>query len=412
MTSIKVKFRLSTSTNDNTGTIYYQITHERTVRQLSTSFLITSDEWDKERSRIIVKGDEDREPHLLYIQKEIQHDMIRLGVIIKSLCEKGVIFTADEIIDKFRHYKRKYTLFHYMESLVVQMKEQGRIRTAETYTAAIHSFKKFLIDTTTHKWCHNAEDFMLDCLTSEIMEAYEAWHKKAGKTNNTISFYIRILRAVYNRAVEDGIIACDHNPFKRVYTGIDKTMKRALSLEYIKKLKSLDLTSYPRLDYARDMFMMSFYLRGISFIDLAFLRKTDLHGGKLTYNRRKTGQTLEIAWTPEMQHIIDKYPPNRTDYLMPIITKTGINERNAYRNAGYKINRYLKHLAEIIDSPIPLTLYVSRHSWASIAKAKGIPIRVISEGMGHDNETTTQIYLASLDTSAVDAANSLIISSL
>ncbi|MDE7467018.1 MAG: tyrosine-type recombinase/integrase, partial [Muribaculaceae bacterium] len=86
--------------------------------------------------------------------------------------------------------------------------------------------------------------------------------------------------------------------------------------------------------------------------------------------------------------------------------------RYAYRNAGYNINHNLKKIASKVGISIQLTLYVARHSWAAAAKAKGIPLSVISEGMGHDSEATTQIYLASLDTSIVDKANSLILSSL
>ena len=113
-----------------------------------------------------------------------------------------------------------------------------------------------------------------------------------------------------------------------------------------------------------------------------------------------------------MQLILDKYPENSTDYLLPIIRSTGINERCSYRNTGYNINYSLKQIAGMVGVAIPLTLYVARHSWASAAKAKGIPISVISEGMGHDSESTTRIYLASLDTSVVDRANSLILKSL
>ena len=113
-----------------------------------------------------------------------------------------------------------------------------------------------------------------------------------------------------------------------------------------------------------------------------------------------------------MQAILDKYPENASDYLLPIIRNHGTNERCTYRNIGYNINHNLKHIAAMVGVTIPLTLYVASHSWASAAKAKGIPLSVISEGMGHDSETTTQIYLASLDTSAVDRANSLILSSL
>lgn len=160
------------------------------------------------------------------------------------------------------------------------------------------------------------------------------------------------------------------------------------------------------------MFMMSFYLRGMSLIDMAFLKKTDLQNGHITYRRRKTGQQLTIEWTKEMQMLLDKYPQNSSDYILPIIKNTGVNERCVYRNMGYQINNRLKKIAKMIGVTIPLTLYVARHSWASAAKAKGIPLSVISEGMGHDSEATTQIYLASLDTSVVDKANSIILKSL
>lgn len=163
---------------------------------------------------------------------------------------------------------------------------------------------------------------------------------------------------------------------------------------------------------ARNMFMMSFYLRGMSFIDMAFLRKSDLKNGYLTYRRRKTGQRLIIKWTAEMQAILAKYPENKSNYLLPIIKSPDTNEQSAYRNVGYSINQRLKAIARMLGINIPLTMYVARHSWASAAKAKGIPVSVISEGMGHDSEATTQIYLASLDTSVVDSANSIILDAL
>ncbi len=160
------------------------------------------------------------------------------------------------------------------------------------------------------------------------------------------------------------------------------------------------------------MFLMSFYTRGMSFIDMAFLKKSDLKNGVLSYRRHKTGQLLSIQWTTEMQMLLDKYPENPTQYLFPIITTPNAQERYTYRKMGYVINSNLKKVARIIGIYIPLTMYVARHSWASIAKAKGVPLSVISEGMGHDNEATTQIYLTSLDTSVVDKANSLILKSL
>lgn len=249
---------------------------------------------------------------------------------------------------------------------------------------------------------------MLDSLNSGTMEAYESFLQQKGVVPNTISFYMRILRATYNRAVDEGAIE-DCKPFRHVYTGIERTVKRALPLRSIKKIKSLDLSYRPAADYARDMFLLSFYLRGMSFIDMAFLKKSDLKNGYISYRRRKTRQALSIKWTDEMQAILDKYPDNSTPYLLPIIRNSNKTERKIYRNMSYNINRNLKTVARIADINVRLTMYCARHSWASAAKTAGIPITVIRDGMGHLSETTTQIYLASLDTNAVDRANALIL---
>ncbi len=410
MTSIKVKFRPSLVPGHQ-GTIYYQIIRERKVRQLISDYKVFPSEWDDGRSMVTTTPKSERRSFVLSIRERIRWDVERLAKIDRRLDSGGMVYTADDVIDEFNRYAKEYSLFNFMESSIIKLKQNGRVRTAETYTSALNSFKKFLTSQPLKNDNLKEEDIMLDSLTADIMEAYQAWLHQRGVTSNTISFYTRILRAVYNRAVECDIIV-NRNPFKRVYTGIDKTVKRALPLDIIRKIKQLDLSLNPTLDYARDMFLMSFFLRGMSFVDMAFLKKTDLKNGYVIYRRRKTGQSLVIAWTKEMQALLDKYPENSTEYLLPIIRNSGVNERSTYRNVGYNINHNLKKIAVIVGVSIPLTLYVARHSWASAAKAKGIPLSVISEGMGHDSEATTRIYLSSLDTSVVDRANSLILKSL
>lgn len=400
MASIKVKFRPSTVPGRE-GSIYYQILQERNPRQLSTEYRIFSEEWDEKRGQIIAPKDSSRMVLITTVRESVRSDVERLTKINRKFDLIGLSYTADDVIEEFHRYREEYSLFNFMEKLIFKHKQNGKIRTSETYTSTLKSFRKFRKD----------EDIMLDCITSEVMEEYEAWLKSNGLIPNSISFYTRVLRAVYNRAVEEGIID-NRYPFRKVYTGVDKTVKRALPLSIIKKIIGLELTMSPALDLARDMFLLSFYLRGMSFIDMAFLKKSDLRNGCVTYRRRKTGQQLIIAWEPEMQMILDKYPENDTDYLLPIITKPVNNERNTYRNKGYNINHNLKKIAAMVGVNVPLTLYSARHSWASAAKAKGIPLSVISEGMGHDSEATTQIYLASLDTSVVDKANTIILKSL
>lgn len=400
MASVKIKFRPSTVPGRE-GTIYYQIIHERKPRQFVSQYHVFPNEWNSKREKLCCSNRSERLNIIQSIRERIRWDVERFNKIIRKLENSGMQYSVDDIIDEYIQYSKEYSLFNFMENIIAKLKQNNKQRTSETYRSTLNSFKKF----------REEKDIMLDCINSEIMESYEAWHRKRGNTPNTISFYLRVLRAVYNRAIEDEIIE-DKKPFKHVYTGVDKTAKRALPLTIIKRIRSLDLSHNPTLDYAKDMFLMSFFLRGMSFVDMAYLQKTDLRNGMITYRRRKTGQRLTIGWTSEMESILTKYPKNQSQYLLPIIKNPGINERVCYRNANYNINRNLKKIAKMLNLDFQLTMYVARHSWASAAKSKGIPLYIIKEGMGHFSEATTQIYLTSLDSSVVDKANRLIIKSL
>lgn len=400
MANIKVKLRLPAPTGAQ-GTVYYLIGHEQRVKRITSDHRLYPNEWDAKLSTVIVPAKGERRVTLLSIRAAIEKDIERLKRIIDLMQTTRHTFTVDDIADEFRSYRDRYSLFNYMKGLIGTLMQKGRIRTSETYRATLNSFSTFTAGT----------DIMLDEITPTIMESYQAWLGRRGVTPNTISFYTRILRATYNRAVDSGITP-NANPFRHTYTGIDKTIKRALPLSAIRRIRKLDLKPSTRLDYARDMFMLSFFMRGMSFIDMAYRRKTDLSNGYITYRRRKTGQLLTIKWTGEMQSILDKYPENLSKYLLPIIRTSTINERYAYLNTGYSINYNLKKVAQLAAIDIPLTLYVARHSWASAAKSKNIPLSVISEGMGHNSELTTRIYLAALDTSVIDRANAKIISSI
>ena len=399
MASIKVKFRPSTSENKE-GTIYYQIIQNRVIRQLKTDYRLFMHEWDEEESSIITANNS-RQNYLQSIEERIDWDIKRLQSIINQLENKRLKYSADDIISTFQKQANEQSLFNFMQGVIAQLQQMGKQRTSETYRATLRSFMSFRED----------KDILLDEINSDTMLMYEAYLRGRGLTKNTTSFYMRILRAVYNRAVEKDLTT-NRNPFKHVYTGIDKTIKRAIPLKAIKQIKNLDLSLQPSLDFARDMFLFSFYTRGMSFIDMAYLKKKDLSNGILSYRRRKTGQQFFIRWEKCMQEIVEKYDTDYCNpYLLPIL-KYPYDNRSQYKNVLFRTNKYLKEIAKMADVSIPLTLYVARHSWASIAKSKNIPISVISEGMGHDSEMTTQIYLASLDNAVVDRANAQILKDL
>ncbi len=309
--------------------------------------------------------------------------------------------TTEDAVEGLRQSAEKPSFAGFVEEVIARLRRLGKTRTAETYRAALNSFMRF----------REGRDLRPDEIDSDLMEEYEAYLKGCGLSLNTLSFYNRILRAAYNRAVEKGLTPQRH-PFRNLYTGMEKTVKRAIPFEAIRRIKRVDLSPKPDLDFARDMFLFSFYTRGMSFVDMAYLKKSDLKNGILSYRRKKTGQPLHIRWERCMQEIVEKHPNPATEYLLPMITDPAVSDRKQYENALHLVNRKLKKVAERAGVPVPLTMYVSRHSWASTAKRKNIPLSVISEGMGHDSETTTQIYLASLDASVIDEANRLILKDL
>lgn len=377
------------------GGLYFQIIHNRVVRQLNTEYKVFAEEWSAESESVVIKGS--RSNFLLGIQERLSWDVARLEKVVRTLEIERRRFTADDVISMFHKQTKESSFFNFMHGVIAQLKLLGKIRTSETYIATFKSFMVF----------RENQDVPLDGISSDLMLLYEAHLKARDVSMNTISFYMRNLRAVYNRAVEKGLTP-QNKPFRHVYTGVDKTIKRAIPIKEIKALKELDLSLKPSLDFARDMFMLSFYTRGMSFIDMAYLKKSNLQNGILIYRRRKTGQQLTIKWEKCMEVIVSKYPQNQTDYLLPIIKET-VNERRQYDNALHMVNYHLKDLSLMLKLQRPLTMYVARHSWASAAKARNIPLSVISEGMGHDSEATTQIYLASLETSVVDKANKMIL---
>lgn len=191
--------------------------------------------------------------------------------------------------------------------------------------------------------------------------------------------------------------------------GVDKTQKRAVTLDTIRMIRDIDLSRHPSLDFARKVFMFAFYTRGMSFVDIAFLKKTDLHNGVISYSRRKTRQQLQIKVEPETRKIIESFGQNDGPYLLPIISENGQSPELQYENAYFKLNRNIQKVGKLIGLETKLTLYVARHAWASIALSNNVAISTISKAMGHDSEKTTLIYLRSLDTTAVDKANSDII---
>ncbi len=244
--------------------------------------------------------------------------------------------------------------------------------------------------------------------TVRWVERYERWLRARGVSANTVIFHLRNLRAVYNRAVRKRLIPASHvNPFGQLTVRQTATRKRALSRANLKRIVDLDLSSYhPKYALARDIFLFSFFTRGMSFVDMCYLRTGNIRNGVLTYVRHKTGQTLLMSIEPQLQRLIDRYR-NASPYILPILAKD--DSYTNYRQQQRELNKFIRKIGVLLNLPEPLTFYVARHSWATLARDCGTPLTVISAGMGHTSERTTRIYLTQLDHNIIDRANRKII---
>lgn len=305
-------------------------------------------------------------------------------------------FRSSGLAGKFRFQSPCQSVFAFIRTQILKKEKMQCTGTRNNYLYAFFRFKEFRCE----------EDLTFNQMTAELMEQYRAWLLNRGLKQNTVSFYLRTLRTLYRKAVEVGQ-APDCDIFARLPCGSVRTHKRAITAEGIGRIEKLKLPKGSPLDLARDLFLFSFYMRGMSFVDMAYLKKSDLKHGMVSYTRRKTRQHLTVEWEEPMQTLVDKYAhlTQHSIYMLPILSGKESNSYVRYKQVEQNVNRNLKKIGEMIGLKIPLTTYVARHTWASVALRMDIPLATISEGMGHQSYKTTQIYLDTLDTSAVNQAN-------
>ena len=402
MATTRFKFRAS-SVSGKQGTLFIQVIHKRVARQVSTSYKLYPNEWDADSQSVVIRRDtsSDRSQYLNTLQKALRSDTSRLQIIILALDHSRKEYQATDVVKRFlkKEQSNEFTVF--AESLIDKKREEGHLSLATKYQSSLNSLNRFL----------DGRLLTFDDMDSSLMLSYENYLKDLGRCPNTTSFYMRNLRAIYNQAVEQGLTPQNH-PFSRVCTGIAKTVKRAVNIEEVQKIKAKELPADSTDDFSRNIFLFSLYTCGMSLTDIAHLLKSDLQGDYLSYCRQKTGQRINIRWEPCMQQLVDKYKNDDSPYLLPLITRPGEDEERQYKNMIHLINHHLKNLGEALGLSSKLTSYVARHSWASIAKSQDIPVSAISEAMGHTTERTTRIYLKSFDNTLVDCANQKVLSAI
>lgn len=394
MTSIKLCLNKYRAKKNGEFPLVFQIIHKRKRRIISTHIYLLETDFDKENGCIILNPRTQMD-----IKKNnacIKKIKTKLNKIITQFKSDNYEYKVADITDCFFGKKSKAHLLPYMNKVVKELADQKRYGTLNAYKSTTNRVARYI---------SNNQDFCFNDITPQWLTdfVHHLYHDNLCK--NTVNFYLRVFRAIYNRAANENTQgAYKESPFQKVRVKTTKTNKRALELIEFQKLTKLDVSFDPNLELAQDLFMFSYYCRGMSFVDMAFLKKTDIRNNTIYYKRKKNDEPLQIKIIPQLKALINKYK-NKGEYLLPIIKENNQPPYNQYRAGLQQLNKSLKLISGILNLPQLLTSYVARHTWATTAKRSGIPISVISESMGHHSERTTNIYLASLDTNVIDKAN-------
>ncbi|WP_462376782.1 phage integrase SAM-like domain-containing protein [Rikenella microfusus] len=334
---------------------------------------------------------------------------------IRSLELSGEPFTPRDITATYRRRGDRSYLHTFVVSLCEEMERQQKLGTAGTYRAMLSVFEKFT----------GGRDTRLHELTPVRLVGFEDYLKRVPLQRNTITFYMRILRAVYNKARRAGLVEKGKTPFEEVSFRIDKTRKRAIRPDTLLRIAEADFGDRTWLTLARDLFMFSFYARGMSYVDLAFLTRDAVQGDIMQYTRQKTGQVFTVRVTPPLRELMARYA-ECAPWMLPVMIGGAVCRDDAaprpdlepdtpqkelykrYKDTLTDYWYYLGVISEELCTEKRLTFNVARHSWASLARDRGIPVSVISAGMGHTSEKTTAIYLDELDAREVDNANDIV----
>jgi len=371
---------------------------------------LSKDQWKKFRSPKL------RDENLKELKKEIQEILDRAEMVKKNIEKENIQFSFAEfearyfqkveidttdisLSDCIHDYLDNYSKNHNGNELA--------INTIEIFRTLISSTNRF------------KKNVKITQITIDFLVEYEKFLQNDNKKITTIGIYLRHLRAILNFAILKKYLSADKYPFKGFKIKTIENKKRSLDENEIQTLLFFKSENDPE-QRALDFWKFSYLANGINFKDIANLKFSNIQGNSINFIRAKTSNSknglkeINVFILPEMKKIIQEYSNMKThpsDYVFPVLN-TSMNE--IQRNGAIKqfvktTNKYLKRIGTRLNFDIPLTTYVSRHSWATRMRNEGVPTEYIKEGLGHSNIKTTENYLGKFPAKMVEEyANRLI----
>ena len=400
ITSVKLMLNKSRILNNGSYPLVFQVIHNRRKKLLYTGYRMKEEVFDESEGKIMNGvGSTFTATEVVKMNRELRKMRNQIDIRIRQLERTREEFAVEDILTQnaFGTGKSQFYLLRYINAQIERKQELKKVGMAAAYKSTRSSLAKFI----------GRPDVRMSEVDLAFVRRYEDFLYSNGASGNTVSYYLRNLRSLYNQAVTDGYHPRGEYPFAKAQTRPAKTVKRALSRTDMQNLADLNLENEPELEFTRDLYLFSFYAQGMAFVDIVLLKKTDICNGVLTYSRHKSKQLIRIVVTPQMQGVIDKYN-TENEYLFPIISGEYASGYQKYRLALGRINRHLKKIAVVADIKVPLTTYTARHTWATLARDYGAPISVISAGLGHTSEEMTRVYLKDFDVSMLNQVNSIV----
>ena len=411
MTKIKHVLFQNKTLKDKRHPVLIRIAHSGKNRYMATGYSASKDEWDEKGmtfSKAYKKNFNLTGPEFEKEKKKLSKMLSNAQDYCEEMQNKK-IFNIDKLILKIKNIEESTDFLDFTDRIIKDNQKAGKIGNAVGYQTVYNLVDKF----------QNGKQLNLTDVDYNWLKDFETWRLEKGNNMNTLSIYLRTIRAILNLAISKGLIEPGFYPFGkgRYQISNSPTIKRAIAKDDIDKIRNIELPENSSMWHARNLFLFSFYCRGMNWVDMAKLKLKNIQSGRITYIRtktmRKSSKSFSIKINDRIKTILDWYcdGKNADDYIFPIITRDKNPElmRKDIRNNLKTFNKYLRKVAEKCKIEAHLTSYVSRHSWATIAKRMGVELAVISDGLGHADMQVTQTYLDSIESDRIDDANDLII---
>lgn len=410
MASVYLELDTRRQKKNKTYPIKLIVVHNRKPLRLSTGYSVLSSEWNTSKG-FIKSNCKTYASSVTRINKILQTQKDKVLATLTKLDDEGILhrISLKNLKDRLTVKYVPTNVLSFCRTTTARLRERNKIGNAEVYKTMHNSIARYLGNSNLKDI---TEDIPFSRVDAEWLEKYEVWYLGRKNSINGLSVNLRTLRALFNKAIKETPSLKEYYPFGRHGYTIEhqKTKKRAIRQEDLKAIIDF-VPQTDRQKRAKDYFLISFFLMGASFIDLAYLKVSDIKKGRIAYIRRKTKKDYDIKIVAPLQAIFDKYLSGKSkdDYILPVIKSEDMALQ--YRNVKEELQRYnrtMKEVSQLCGLETHITSYVSRHSYATISKYLGVPTAVISEALGHESEQTTQIYLDSFETDVLDKHNEMI----